>query len=149
MRGRIKKSKQTLTIRSETGRYIRAVVTGVGKGRKEGYMKLWQDTGWEEGLGGLRGESLKVLLHLVLTARWCNEVSGPTETSRKMGIVQPNVSRAYGELVGAGFIQKVEGRYTLNPLFCWKGDDEQYEDMVALFSPKNRLVNLTALADRM
>lgn len=112
-------------------------------------MKIWQDNGWERRLGDLQGNSLKVLFHLVMVAKWRNQVPGPVETSKAMSIRQPNVSRAYSELMKADFLRKADGVYYLHPLFCWKGDDRGYEEAVEEFSvPFQRLANLTDVAVR-
>ena len=105
---------------------------------KGGFMKLWQNVGWEKNLGELQGASLRVLFRLTNAAAWGNSVPGPVETAKAMGMQRTNTSHAYSELARAGFLCKVEGRYYLNPLFCWKGRDEEYEVAVArLASPKD------------
>ncbi len=90
-------------------------------------IKVWQDTGWEKRIKELQGNSLKVLWHLVHVAGWNNQIPGPTEVATCMGLRQPNVSHAYAELVKTDFLYRISGSYRLNPYFCWKGDDEQYE----------------------
>ena len=103
---------------------------------KGGFMKLWQNVGWVNNLMGLQGATVKVLFHLTNVAAWGNSVPGPVETAKAMGKQRTHTSHAYSELARAGFLCKVEGRYYLNPLFCWKGRDEEYESAVArLTSP--------------
>jgi len=90
-------------------------------------MKVWQDTSWEKRIGKLQGNSLRVLWHLVHIATWENQVTGPSETAISMGLKQPNISRAYAELRKADLLYQAGGSYRLNPYFCWKGGNEQYE----------------------
>ena len=99
--------------------------------RKGGFMKLWQNVGWENNLGELQGASLRVLFRLTNAAAWGNSVPGPVETAKVMGMQKTHTSHAYSELASAGFLCKEEGRWYLNPLFCWKGRDEEYESAVA------------------
>jgi len=103
-----------------------------GKGGR--FMKIWQGTGWEKNLGELQGNSLRVLFHLTMVASWKNRIPSPTETSKAMAIKRPNVSRAYSELIKAGFVYKTDGVYYLSPLYCWKGNEEQYEQAMREFN---------------
>jgi len=140
-----KQRRFTLTLTDDkSGQAIRGRFIPYSQGGK--FMKLWQDTGWEKRLGELQGNSLRVLWHLVHVAGWGNVVPGPGEVSREMSMRQPHVSRAYKELSQADFIRKVKGLYCLNPLFCWKGTDQQYEYVLKEFSPKARLANLASAA---
>jgi len=91
------------------------------------FMKLWQGTGWQRRIKELQGNTLRVLWYLVSVAGWNNEVSGPSGTAIGMSLRQPHISRAYGELIKAGLLYKVQGIYYLSPYFCWKGDDQQYQ----------------------
>ena len=99
-------------------------------------MKVWQGTGWEERIKGLQGNSLKILLHLVNTATFCNIVPGPSKVALATGFRQPHISRAYRELKKADFIYQKDGVYYLNPYFCWKGNERQYEQACREFSIK-------------
>ena len=143
---KMRRQQDTFTLTHDaTGKTIRALVLPRSQGGK--FMKIWQDTGWEQHLGELHGESLKLLWHLVMVAGWANEVPGPSATALVAGKRQSHISRAYTELVKAGFLYKVEGTYRLSPLFCWKGDEQQYEQAVLEFSnPKTRLLTLAASA---
>ena len=78
----------------------------------------------------IQGNSVKTLCYLELIAGWANEVPGPSEVAIAIGLKRQAVSRAYGELIKANFVIKRNGNYQLNPLFCWKGNDEQYEEAV-------------------
>ena len=89
------------------------------------FMKVWQDTGWQYRLKELQGRSLLVLYHLMATANWQNQVPETSETAQALALKQVNVSRAYSELIKAGFLYKRDGIYHLSPLFCWKGSDKQ------------------------
>ena len=131
-------------LNKQTGEYFDAELR-LTRQRKGGFMKLWQDVGWEKNLGELQGASLRVLFRLTNVAAWGNSVPGPAETAKVMGMQRSNASHAYSELAKAGFLCKEEGRYYLNPLFCWKGRDEQYESAVArLTSPRDRQITMTS-----
>ena len=134
------KRREIIVLRhEETGRSVRAEVIQERKGGK--FMKVWQDTGWEGRIGGLRGNSLKVLWYLMMVAGWGNKVPGPGEVAERMKQKRPNVSRAYKELIGASFLHKTGGAYLLDPYYCWKGNDEQYEEACRkLSSPASPLM---------
>ena len=103
-------------------------------------MKLWQGgVGWEPRLKGLQGRSHLVLWHLTLVATWGNRVPEPGETAKALGMRHPNVIRAYKELMEAELLMKVEGIYRLNPLFCWRGNEAQYEAALRELQPRKML----------
>ena len=88
----------------------------------------------------LHGESLRVLLYLQAVAAWRNVVPGPTQVAKAMGLMQPNVSRAYRELREAKFLAKRDGTNYLSPLLCWKGSEHDLEEALSfvgegLFAP--------------
>ena len=91
------------------------------------FMKVWQGTGWEQRIDALQGASLKVLLHLINTSSWNNQIPGTRVVAKRMGKQQSHISRAYAELMKANFIYRNDGMYQLNPYFCWKGSDKEYE----------------------
>lgn len=139
------RKRQTFTLTHDgTGQSIRAIVIARSTGGK--FMKIWQGTGWEKRLGELQGNSLRVLFHLTMVAGWQNKVPGPSETSTAMSLKQPSISRAYSELIKTNFLTKSNGSYQLNPLFCWKGSDQQYEEAIKelSFTPRERLVTLAS-----
>jgi len=115
-------------IHDATGQSIKALVIARSTGGR--FMKIWQGTGWEKRLSNLQGNSLRVLWHLVSGASWGNLVPGPSETATSMNLRQPHVSRAYTELTKADFLYKFDGTYCLSPYFCWKGNDQQYEQAI-------------------
>ncbi len=90
-------------------------------------MKIWQGNGWDDRIKLLHGQSLQVLLHLLFTAGWGNKVGSPVDTANSMSLHRVDVYRAYRELVNADFIRKADNAYLLNPFFCWKGNDDQYQ----------------------
>ena len=90
-------------------------------------MKIWQDGGWDERMEKLQGSSVKLLLHLTHVAIFRNIIPGPGEVAEQPSWSRLNVYRAYRELRGADFIYERDGTYYLNPYFCWKGSDQQYE----------------------
>lgn len=91
------------------------------------FMKVWQGTGWQQRIGRLQGNSLKVLWHLLDIAKWGNEVPGPSTVAKTLDKKQSHISRAYSELVKSDFLYKKDGNYYLSPYFCWKGNNQQYE----------------------
>jgi hypothetical protein len=93
------------------------------------FMKLWQKTSFNEKYDNLQGNSLKILLHLTNDSLYNNLIPGVMEISRRYNKSKSLVSRAYSELTKNGFIVKIDGRYYLNPYFCWKGSKTEYEKM--------------------
>jgi len=131
----VKRKRETFTLtRDATGQSIKALVLPQTTGGK--FMKLWQDTGLDKRLKPLQGVSMRVLFHLTMVAGWENKVSGTVETAKAMELKQPNVAKAYRELANADFLYQREGVYYLSPLFCWKGNEEQYEEAVRRLSRK-------------
>ena len=123
------RKRETFTLTHDaTGQSIRAIVISKTSGGR--FMKVWQDTGWGPRLDKLQGRSLRVLWQLVEVAGWQNEVPGPSDTARALGMRQPAVSRAYGELLRGSFLHKVGRVYRLSPFFCWKGNDQQLEEVI-------------------
>ena len=112
-------------VNEEPGEFIRAAILPRPIGGR--FMKVWQGGNWGLKLKELQGRSKDVLLHLVDVALWGNLVPGPGETAKALGMHQTNVIRAYKELLGAGFLRKLEGGYQLSPYFCWRGSNAQYE----------------------
>jgi len=125
----------------KTGRALDVLVRPASTGGN--FMKLWQRVGTGRRIEKLKGASLKVLWHLAMVAGWNNIIPGTSETARSMKLKQPNVARAYRELIEADFIVRREGVYYLSPMFCWKGNEEQYEQAVKTLSLK-RSDSLTA-----
>jgi len=122
-----KARKFTLTLTDDkSGQAIRGRFTPYTQGGK--FMKLWQNTTWQDRVMRLQGNSLKVLHYLEMVAGWENEVPGPSEVSKALGIRQPHISRAYAELSNAEFLYKRDGIYRLSPFFCWKGTDSQLQE---------------------
>ena len=134
--GRVGKAKWTdLTLRHDaTGREFPMQARFKPSGGPP-FMKLWQDVGWDEGLLALRGEGARMLLYLARRAGWENVVPGPSDTARVLKMKQQAVSRAYVELKQHGFLLEAGGEYRLNPLFCWKGSDEQFAQILDRLAP--------------
>lgn len=134
-------------VNKKTGELYDAEIR-IAKKKGGKFMKIWQDTGWEKRLGELHGNSLKVLFHLTMVCKWENLIDGPSETARVMEWKKSLVVRAYGELIKSNFVVKQNGGYRLSPFFCWKGNDEQYENACRelTFTPRERLLNLTSSA---
>jgi len=104
------------------------------------FMKLWQNTSWDSQISKLQGNSVKVLWKLVHIATWNNQVPGPSAIATMMGMRQPHVSKAYKELINTDFLQRINGAYRLNPYFCWKGNDEQYQAACRELIPPSHLL---------
>ena len=111
----------------ETGEIVEADFTIKRKRRSSQFMKLWQDIGWETRLGKLQGNSLRMLWFLINRTAFCNIVPSPSLMAVECGWKQPHVSRAYRELREADFLCQRDRSYYLNPYFCWKGNDTQYQ----------------------
>lgn len=115
-------------INPRTGEMADIDITVHSRGGK--FMKLWQESGVISRVGSLSGEATKLILPLMSAANFGNVVPGPGEMSKAINKRQPNVSRAYKELTNAGILIKQSGIYYLNPHFCWKGNDNQFEQAV-------------------
>ena len=68
-----------------------------------------------------------VLSYLETVAGWDNGLPSAATTAEALGLLREAVSRCYGELVAAEFIVKLDGRYFINPLICWKGTERQWQ----------------------
>jgi len=112
-------------IRARTGEIVDLDITVHSLGGK--FMKVWQKTLYTERINSLQGNSLRTLWHLVEVAGYNNTVPSPSELSRFIGKSRPLVSRAYSELMKADILIKKDHSYFLNPYFCWKGNNQQYE----------------------
>jgi hypothetical protein len=112
-------------INKQTGEIFDAELRIKRKGGK--FMKIWQDTQLSSKIDTLQGNSVKILIKLLEVAGYNNEIPGSTELSRKLNKSQSLVARSYSELMKAGLVIKINNRYILNPLFCWKGTDAQYD----------------------
>ena len=102
------------------------------------YAPDWERRAWSGRLRELQGASLRVLLHLLLSVGWNNEVPGTKEVAQEMELQQSHISRAYQELFKANLLQRQGEGYRLNPLFCWNGSEEQYEAAVRAPSQPQR-----------
>ena len=93
------------------------------------WLKVFQDSIMEflRRNPHIKGQSLRMLLCLISRADWANLVPSTAKIAIDQHIYQSNVSRAYTELTKAGFLIKKEHSYYISPLFCWKGDDQQYQ----------------------
>ena len=130
--GRKQKTLTFTLTHNESGQSIRGRFVPYSQGGK--FVKLWQDTMWKDRIFALRGESIKVLWYLLETAKWGNEAKNPGEAAKALGLLQPNISRAYSELIKSNLLIKKDGVYSLNPFFCWMGSNEQYEKAVGFIS---------------
>jgi DNA-binding IclR family transcriptional regulator len=62
-------------------------------------------------------------------AEYNNAIPSGTVLAKKYDKTKPAISRAINELSREGFLVKLDGRYYLNPYFCWKGSKTEYEKM--------------------
>lgn len=144
MAGKQKTLTFTLT-HEESGQSIRGRFVPYSQGGK--FVKLWQDTMWKDRVFALRGESIKILWYLLETASWGNEAKTPGEVAKSLGLLQPNISRAYSELIKSDLLIKTDGKYLLNPYFCWMGSNEQYSKAVRVISVPSAKMELEGAND--
>ena len=69
----------------------------------------------------LQGRAWRVVRYLEMVAGRNNEVPMASEIAPVLGMQRSHTSRAYGELVEAGFLLKRGLRYYLSPDYCWHG----------------------------
>lgn len=113
---------------TKTGEVADVDIT-IHRGRGK-FMKVWQDgtKALLERTPQLRGQSIRILLYLTAIATWNNCVPTPVVIASKLGAKKPNVYRAYAELIKADFVIKRDDAYYLSPLYCWKGNQMQFEE---------------------
>ena len=75
----------------------------------------------------MRGQSYAVLHYLETVSGWDNSIPSTAEVAEAINWRQPNVSRAYRELLDGEFILKRGTRYYLSPLVAWKGTQKAYD----------------------
>jgi len=125
------KTKKLILTDAETGERFPFLVIPLTKSIGGRWMRLFQDTLLDliqrKRLGG---EALRVKDYLLAVSNWQNQVPGTAKTAEVLGIRQAHASRAYSELVKAGYLVKKEETYYVNPLLCWKGNDKQLEQAI-------------------
>ena len=105
--------------RSRGGRFMKQFIRGLEEAKK--YR--------------LTGESYRVREDLICRAKLDNRVPGSRELALLNGMKQTNVTRAYKELMKAGFLVEKERIYFLNPLIYWNGSERSQEQAIReLFS---------------
>jgi biotin operon repressor len=93
------------------------------------FMKLWQKTSFDDKYDNLQGFSSKLLLHLITITGYNNAIPSGKSLAKRYKKTEPAISRAITELSKEGYLVKIDGRYYLNPYFCWKGSKTEYEKM--------------------
>jgi len=88
--------------------------------------------------GRLSGEVLWVLLHCEALVSWGNLLPVPAKMAHRLGMLRQHVSRAYGELMRAGFLLKYEGDYYLSPVVGWRGTPTQLKEAYMLWYPERQ-----------
>ena len=82
----------------------------------------------------LRGETLRVLFHLLGKVGYQNTVPLYSVVASNLSMKKPNVFRAYKQLLDAGILLYGTGEhrvgYRLSPLICWKGTGKQLEQAI-------------------
>ena len=75
----------------------------------------------------LHGQSHRVLNYLDAVVAWGNSLPTPAKVAESLNLKLPNAYRAYTELMKAEIVLKRDGVYYLSPLYCWKGNEKQFE----------------------
>ena len=124
-----------------TGQVIDADLVLRQSGTRERWVKLYQDgkLALLRKHPELRGQALRVLHYLESVVTWGNVLPSSGKAAQELGILRPHSSRAYSELVEAGFILKREGAYYLSPRVGWKGTEEQLGQALRLWYPGDYL----------
>jgi len=73
----------------------------------------------------LTGEEYRVFMCLLGKVKRDNTVPGPSETAKELDLRQPNVSRAYGELLKYGYLLKDDKGYHIHPMIAWYGSESR------------------------
>ena len=101
------------------------------------WMRIFQDAAGKVSQDKLRGESYRVLFHLISASDFNNMVPETGKVGEVIGLKRANVCRAYRELKGAGILIEKETGYYLSPFLAWKGNDQGLETMCKeLLKPK-------------
>ena len=113
----------------DTGEKYEGVITPWQNRVGGKWMRVFQDGSKELSRRHpeLHGQSWRVLYYLQAVVEWGNLLPMPASVASDLGLLPAAVSRAYGELVKAGFVWKQAGAYYINPLIGWKGDPKQLE----------------------
>ena len=119
--------KRFIFIDTETGERFRANITPERRRIGGRWVRVFQDAITRIAVEHpeLQGRSLRVLLYVAGVVKWDNAIPGPSATATALGMRQPNVSRAYRELMAVGAVIERDGGYYLSPLMAWKGTERQ------------------------
>lgn len=107
-----------------TGEYYRQVLLPVSGTVELPWVKVYEGKAQQVAIGEgapLHGQSYRVLWYLAGGVEWHNQIPGTAATAAALGIQRAAAVRAFGELVGAGYILKHGTRYHLSPALGWKG----------------------------
>ena len=117
-------------LNSKTGEIASDILILQKKPNKQGgkWMRLNQDPmAYLVKQKQIRGETLRVFLMLTAMVDYQNALPNQKQVAQKLGVNQAQVSRAYGQLKGIGFLYKKQDRFYLSPLVCWKGTQKQMQ----------------------
>ena len=93
------------------------------------FMRVFQDVlpGIVAEHAEMHGQSYRVLVYLMGTVDYNNELLDTAEVAGALRLPQSNVSRAYRELREARIIFKRRTGYFLSPKIAWKGNAKGHE----------------------
>ena len=113
-----------------TGELFEGVITPWRRGVGGKWVRVFQDSTKALLLQHpeLHGQSHRVLIYLTAVVEWGNHIPTSAQTAVALGLQASAASRAYGELIRAGFILKRDGTYYLSPLVAWKGSEKQLDE---------------------
>jgi DNA-binding GntR family transcriptional regulator len=80
-------------------------------------------------------QAIRVLIAMLCECDYENRVRlGQKDLARRLSMDQAAVSKAIGDLVKCGFIERPEnsrGDYHVSPRLCWKGSDKELRQALA------------------
>ena len=132
MRGRLERLK---AIDIDTGELKNILIRTEVRTRGGRFMKIFFDGLRFADETKLHGQSAKVLIVLMRRVTYHNKVPRVTDMAKSLGIKQPAISKAYKELVIAGFLVSKDRDYYLNPSIFWNGGEKTQEQAIRELVP--------------
>ena len=131
------KAQQLIAVDPATGETYGIQIAVIPKRLVRGrWVRLFQDSKLAMlNAASMTGQSYRVLHYLEAVSGWDNGLPGTAAAAAALVLQQSHVSRAYRELIEAGFIIKRDGRYYLSPLVAWKGTQRAFDEACALLLP--------------
>ena len=71
----------------------------------------------------LSGENARIFMFLLGNIDKENKLPPPSVIASAMGLLRPNVSRGYQELMANGYLVKGEDRYSIHPMIAYYGTE--------------------------